>query len=79
MSKWSELLDHPNTLVWLSNAGSRVAHSCRGAVDVKSWRTECGQPIQVIRSLGGVMQFGNMIEWRLLNHDLVKSCRKCFR
>lgn len=68
--------------VWISNSSARVAHSPRGALTDDKWATRCGQPIQLGYSLPSgcwyVSEYGSLVEWRLLNHDLVRLCERCY-
>lgn len=54
-------------------------HSLDGAMTDMTWRTACGLLIQDYRTEAWSRQNGSLIRWRLLNHDLLVPCRKCFR
>lgn len=68
-----------NRGVWLPTSAGRIAHHLTGTFSRTIWRTKCGRVIQDLRDDGRVRQYGSIVEWRLLNHDLVRPCRRCYR
>lgn len=67
----------PTETVWLPSAGATVVHDAlHGPSDHISWRTPCGE---VIRRVEPCWQWGALVSWRLLDHERVRPCRRCWR